>query len=269
MIKAVLSDFDGTLVNLKAEYDPAILPQIVKLKERNITFALATGRSFYGIVRRIIEQLQIDGVHIFHGGSYIYDTVEKKELLYQPISEKSSRWIIEYLLKTGLLFSIETKEGVWMSHVQEVPTYSKDIPLQPVKSFDSYSSVLKILLFAALNKLPEKKTTALFEEIKINCIDVSLLKIVRNGYVGGDITSEKATKHTAVLEYMKLRGLEKNEVVAIGDDYNDYPLFTAAGHSIAMGNAPQEVLDIADFVVPPTHEGGMKKALQIALSINS
>jgi hypothetical protein len=55
--------------------------------------------------------------------------------------------------------------------------------------------------------------------------------------------------------------------VAIGDGHNDYPLFTACGYKIAMGNAPSELKDIADLVVPPTHEGGMKQALEHIISL--
>ena len=43
------------------------------------------------------------------------------------------------------------------------------------------------------------------------------------------------------------------QVLAIGDNPNDVPMFAAAGTSVAMGNAPPEVKDSAT-VVGPTND---------------
>ena len=80
-------------------------------------------------------------------------------------------------------------------------------------------------------------------------------------------TSEKATKHTAVLEYERLLNIQHNQTVSLGDDYNDYPMFTAIGYNFAMENAPKELKEIADFIAPIVENNGTVVALQHIISL--
>ncbi|MCB1150450.1 HAD hydrolase family protein [bacterium] len=50
--------------------------------------------------------------------------------------------------------------------------------------------------------------------------------------------------------------IPRERVVAIGDNYNDLDMFLAAGHSVAMGNAPADVRAVAGRVAPSVSEHG-------------
>ena len=51
-------------------------------------------------------------------------------------------------------------------------------------------------------------------------------------------------------------------MAAAGDSYNDIPMLRVCGVGIAMGDAPQELKDIADYVAPPASEDGLAVALE-------
>lgn len=51
-------------------------------------------------------------------------------------------------------------------------------------------------------------------------------------------------------------GIPRERIVAIGDNYNDLDMFLAAGHSVAMGNAPADVKAVAHRVAPPVASHG-------------
>ncbi len=55
------------------------------------------------------------------------------------------------------------------------------------------------------------------------------------------------------------------EVVGVGDGYNDIPLLTLAGMAIAMGNAPDGVKAIADYVTLDVDQNGLAAALEKVL----
>jgi hydroxymethylpyrimidine pyrophosphatase-like HAD family hydrolase len=61
---------------------------------------------------------------------------------------------------------------------------------------------------------------------------------------------------------MKIMKLKPEEVVGVGDGYNDYPLLTACGVKVAMGDAPDELKEIADFIVPPQSEHGVLQVIE-------
>lgn len=266
-IKAILSDVDGTLIDYDGKYHPDIPLLIKKLQAKNIQFGVATGKAYFGEVARIIEELGLSPLNIVSGGGMIVDWQSKKTPLYRPISEESARDITTYISSTNYVFSLETKDCAYMLVIVSTPAYTKEIVVKKFTLNSIPQNVLKILIHGSINKLSESTIMKHIAEIQTMCKDVETNKFAINGSYGLDITSEKSTKHTAVLEYARILGIHPHDIVAIGDGHNDYPLFTACGYRIAMGNAPKELKEIADIVVPPAHEGGMKQALEHIFAI--
>ena len=264
-LKAILCDFDGTLVDKDLKYSLQVKTLISKIKSKKIRFSLATGRAYYGPVQKFLDELKLYDYHIFHGGAMIYHNKTKNTLLYQPISEQSVEKIVNYFKTEKLFFGLETKKSVYLSKLAAVPTYINRESSRHLKELKNYKDVLKIVITININNLSEAQVEKHIDYLTKSCKDISILKIKIINF-GLDITSEKATKHTAVLEYERLLNIPRQQIVAIGDGYNDYPLFTACDYKIAMENAPQELKEIADFIAPTVDNNGTEVALQHIIS---
>ncbi len=57
-------------------------------------------------------------------------------------------------------------------------------------------------------------------------------------------------------------GLKPEEIVAMGDNYNDVEMIQFAGMGVAMGNAPDDIKAKADFVTDTNNNDGVRKALE-------
>lgn len=261
-IKAILCDFDGTLVDDNSNYLPKVKTLIKKILKKNIRFSLATGRAYYSSIKQIESELGIRGIHIVNNGAMIYNSLVNKILFLQSISEKSTAKIIKYLLKNKFTFSLEAKKCVYLSNNVKTKLFYNDILVNTISKFKKSEQILKIVIFAKANNLSESEINSHIKILKNICSDVSITSFTFSKTFGADITSEKATKHTAVLEYFKILHLSRDEVIGIGNGTNDYPLFTACGFNIAMATAPQELKEIADVVVPSVEDGGMVEALE-------
>lgn len=260
-IKAVISDMDGTLIQYNASYDPAIVPLIADLKEKGIYFSVATGNACLGVIERYVREINASPLNIFNGGGIIRNYITGEVPWIQTIGNSSVSYIARLFYERGLVFSIETKDDAYMTTRISTPAYVEYSP-QLFHFEDMPKNVVKILLQCGVNKLTETVVDELRMDIVRFCKDVEVMKFHIDRYWGLDITSEKSTKHTAALELSKMIGVSRAEMVGIGDSYNDYPLFMACGYKIAMGNAPKELKDIADFVTLPTADGGMRQALE-------
>lgn len=266
-IKAILTDLDGTLIDFSGQYNKEVPHLIKELQKKDIQFSLATGKAYFGEVARIISELNLSPLHIVHGGGMIINAKTGETPWHRPISESSIRTIENYFENNHLIFSLETKEHAYMLDKSGNSAYTSDIDIQLYERKSVPKEVLKILIHGNANKLKESQIDSYISYIKNTCKDVEVMKFSVQGNFGLDVTSENSTKHTAVLEYSKILHISPSEMIAIGDGHNDYPLFTACGYRIAMGNAPQELKEIADKVVATTVEGGMKQALEHIISI--
>lgn len=248
-VKAILCDYDGTLVDENGQYLPKVKTLIKKIQDKNVRFSLATGRAYYSAINGIENKLGIQGIHILHGGAMIFDSVTNKILFLHEISSTSIEKIIHYLQSKKLAFSLEAKNSVYVSEIVKGSLHYTDIPNKTLGKYKNNEQILKMVIWAKANKLSEEALIIHLDNLKKSCSDISTNRFEFFNFFGADITSEKATKHTAVLEYLKLLNLSPDEVVAIGDGPNDYPLFTACGFDIAMAKAPKELKEIAGLVV--------------------
>ena len=75
------------------------------------------------------------------------------------------------------------------------------------------------------------------------------------------ITHPRANKENAVRRIMEYLGLKASEVLSFGDDTVDIGMLQASGTGVAMGNAVQELKDVADYVTMSNEENGIGEYL--------
>lgn len=244
--KALIVDFDGTLVGLDFKPSTKVIKAVTELIDRNFIVSIATGRTYQGMVKVVCEKLHLQAPQIVKGGAEIIDPKLDKILWveYLPLEEAES--IIKFLLLHNYHFSVESGEYVFTLNGEEIKGYGPGVIFKDIKQLD-YKEVSKM---------------------KVQ--DISLLQVLKNKYpnlniiVGGlqvkqvlDITSKKATKHLAILELSKILNINPKEMIGVGDGYNDYPLLSACGLKVAMENAPVELKEIADLIVPSVEQDGL------------
>ena len=73
----------------------------------------------------------------------------------------------------------------------------------------------------------------------------------------GQIMHKEATKGKAVAALAQHYGIKQSETVAFGDDLNDKDLLSWAGVGVAMGNAADEIMAVADEVCLSNEDDGI------------
>jgi hypothetical protein len=77
-----------------------------------------------------------------------------------------------------------------------------------------------------------------------------------------DCTAAGIDKATGAQDFATAVGIEPEEMMVIGDGWNDLPMFEVAGTSVAMGGAPQELLASATATVPNIDHDGAALAIE-------
>lgn len=254
--KAIISDFDGTLVNDSFSVSPVVKEAIGRIMAKGYLFSIATGRSYQGIIKNICKDLKLKAPQITSGGAEITDPQADKLLWHEYVPPESAERLINYFLDKNLFIVVESNKCFFTPNRITNKGYGLDISFKDIKEL-SYNSISKITLDDRSFKdfeAEERKLTALYPD----------LHIIRSGMAGLpvlDITSVKATKHLAVLQLSKILNIDPGFMVGVGDGYNDYPLLSACGLKVAMECAPKELKEIADFVVPDVSKNGLAKLI--------
>ena len=76
-----------------------------------------------------------------------------------------------------------------------------------------------------------------------------------------EITSPNVSKAAAISILAHKLKIDISEVMSIGDSYNDLPMLKAAGKSIAMGNAVDEVKTFCNFITGNCIDDGFAEAV--------
>ncbi len=71
-----------------------------------------------------------------------------------------------------------------------------------------------------------------------------------------------ASKGKALEELAAFLGISLSETAGIGNGSNDIPLLSRAGLALAMGNSPEELKAVADFVVSDVESSGVAEATE-------
>lgn len=248
-------DFDGTIADSTFNISLEVRNAITKLINQGYIFSIATGRPYHGIIKTTCKDLRLSAPQITSGGAQIFDPQTNSLLWSAYISPTTVKAIMDLFLNNKYIFSIENGNYVCTHGAIVMRGYGPDIFFKDLK-YVNYETVPKMVL--EVNDADDAQKKA--EELgKI----YSDLHIVRSGVrrVVLDITSEKATKHLAVLELSKILNVDPSLMVGVGDGYNDYPLLSACGYKIALGNAPSELKEIADFTVPDVENNGLVVAI--------
>lgn len=240
--KALFLDLDGTTIPNKEDGMPSerVREAIHKAKSR-VFVCVATSRPLF-IANHIIDHLDIRGLCSVNDSTQIYDPVKKKFLQTIYID----RICIPKIIRIANRFSVKLvmnngrSERIAQDGWKKTKVCSLYIPTVTADIAENIIDELKIIPDIAVHKI------------------LSWTK----GQISISMSHATATKLHAVVKIAELLGVKTKEMIGVGDGYNDYPLLSACGLKIAMGNAAPELKAIADFIAPSVDEDGVATVIE-------
>ena len=255
MYRLVISDLDGTFLNDKSEIPEKNIEAIRIMNERGVIFALASGRS-YDSLDRFYEGLSLKGrgiCGIAFNGAVVYEIDTLRQL--QKI-----------LIKNETMQALTTRMRPFL---KDVFVYDADGVLHSEYETEIYKG------YYTRSRLPKRITdfTSITEDvIKVLLMgDYEVLKAVYDslaGFVPGvcnmffsskrmlEFTEPSATKGNALRFLGGHLGMDVSEIIAVGDNYNDESMITAAGLGIVTANGEPSLKEKAGYVTKTDNNEG-------------
>jgi hypothetical protein len=261
-IAFVISDVDGTLVNKAKEVTDATVAAVARLEAAGLPFSLISARPASGILW-IAEKLGLKGpVAAFNGGTVLDadGSVIERHVLDAGAVRRSFA-LAEGTGATPWVFA----GGVWYCPDTDNPHVPHEVlsaGQQPTVRADMTG------LFGDVDKLTwvsDDEPMLKDLEAKMKEAIGAAATIARSQTYYLDLTHPTANKGNGIETLARIAGVDLARVAVLGDQHNDLPMFARAGVSIAMGQAPQDVQEQANYVSTSNDQDGVAHAIDAIL----
>lgn len=247
-------DIDGTLLNDRNEITPNTKNAIRQAVEKGLIFTIASGRPIQGI-EWLNKALDLDVPYITYNGAMVVMGKSRKVLYEQKLSEKDADDIIKLGEKYGTTVLVWKDDVLYVRKMDErVKTYKALARVEPVVTDDMCQvirgGVTKILWFDEIDKIEQCRREIgeyLSENVNFHPSKPNFMEFV-------DKNASKAIAMEKLGEYF---GIDRSEMIAVGDGYNDISMIEYAGLGVAMANSPDDVKAKADYITLSNEEDGV------------
>ena len=258
--KLLAVDIDGTLLNSNFELTEATKEAVEKAIDKGIIFTISTGRPVPGVkyLKELLD-LKKDFPVITYNGATVVMSESGKVLFNQKLEEKYVNEIEDLCTQNDTHMIVWSDDKLYMTEVNEYTMDYRSIlgtDYTVVEDFREVAAggITKTIWIDEIEKISklQDKMQHHFKD-KLNCHTSRpyLLEFVGKG----------ASKAAGMEEIGKYYGIDRSEMIAAGDGYNDVSMIKYAGLGIVMGNAPDDIKEIGDFVTLSNDEDGLAYAI--------
>ncbi|MGB8771842.1 MAG: Cof-type HAD-IIB family hydrolase [Candidatus Korobacteraceae bacterium] len=277
-IRLIAIDIDGTLVDSNVQISQANFKALRRAHEAGIEIVLGTGRR-HKFAMPIAESLGFDLWLISSNGAVTRSTggeLFHQDLLPRATAIKLCRHMEPYRNNMVLTFDREGTGAIvcedrerlygviqrWMEknapYIEYVSPIAQALTEDPIQAM--FCGPVE-LMRQAQQRLQTCDFSADFTLLRTQ-YDFRNLCIV-------DILNAGCSKGHALERWANYRGIDRSEVMAIGDNYNDIEMLTFSGHPVIMGNASDELKQNGWVVTLHNDESGVAAAIERVLDANT
>ncbi|MFE7192861.1 HAD family hydrolase [Kitasatospora sp. NPDC057541] len=257
--KLVATDLDGTLLNSVESVSARNRAALADATAAGALHIIVTGRSATW-ARPVFDEIGYRGIAVCGQGAQVYDAGEHRLLTSLTLDRRVAALAIQRIEEeTGPLAVAASQDGL-DGDVLAGPGYE----LQIGSELPVVRTAKDELLSAPVSKLyiqhPELTDDALAEAARHAAGD--LVGVVMAGAGIVELLPLGLSKATGLAVAAHRLGVKAADTIAFGDMPNDVPMFGWARHGVAMANAHQELLAVADEVTLSNDEDGVAAVLE-------
>jgi Cof subfamily protein (haloacid dehalogenase superfamily) len=260
--KMIVLDLDDTLLRDDQTISGRTKDALLQAQEAGVKVVLASGRPTYGM-RWVAKELKLDqyGSYILSfNGSKIIDCKTNEEKYSRTLSAETVHRLYDLSKREGVGILTYADDAIVVEEPSEFASIESELTGLPVKVVPNFKEAIKEPVVKALML---KEADRLVEvEKKLQTELDGELSVMRSKPFFLEFTQLGVTKGASLDYLIKPLGIKAEEVIAIGDSYNDLAMIEFAGLGVAMGNAPGDIIEKADFVTTSNMEDGVAEVVE-------
>lgn len=277
-VRLIAIDIDGTLLNSEFKIPAANLAALRQAHEAGVEIVLVTGRR-HTFAMPIAEALGFDLWLISSNGAVTKSMTGElfhRDLLPAATARKLIAHMEPFRANCVLTFDHDLPGALVLEHAdvlnasisrwieKNAPWIEFMAPLEKALVRDPVQAMYCGTIARMREAEAHLKTSGMDHEITVlkteyPARDLSMFDVLNYG----------CSKGHAVERWANYRGITKEQVMAIGDNYNDIEMLNFAGIPIVMGNASDAIKELGFQTTVTNDEAGVAAAVEQVLGIKS
>lgn len=273
-LRLIAIDIDGTLLNSQLRVSEANLAALARAHEAGAEVILVTGRR-HTFAMPIAESLGFPLWLISSNGAVTRSTSGEffhRDLLPASTARKLLTWMDSYRGNAVVTFDREDKGALAIERADELHAsisrwmeknaayISQYVPLEECLVTDPIQTMFCGSIVKMQGAQQRLAASDMANEITVlkteyEARDLTIIDVLNHG----------CSKGHAVERWANRRGIRPEQVMAIGDNYNDVEMLEFAGIPVIMGNACEELLRAGYNRTGTNDEDGVATAIEAAL----
>ncbi|MGH4052141.1 MAG: Cof-type HAD-IIB family hydrolase [Clostridium sp.] len=266
--KLICIDMDGTLLNDKKNISERNIKAIRLANDKGVRIAVCTGRIFAS-AESFSDLLGVKSPVIAANGAYIKEK-DRDEVVYKAsIGITKCRKLISVFRKYNIYPHFYTNEMIFTENVEFSSHFYEEINKTLPKD-----KQIKVVLVKNWDDIFKKYDAEIFKAIgidsdlekimkaKITIRDMNEFEVVGSHFDNFEVTDKGVSKGNAVKVLGDYYGIDREQIICIGDSENDLSMIKYAGLGIAMGNADENVKEASKYVTDNNNCDGVAKAIE-------
>ena len=259
-------DLDRTLIAEDGVLRPRTVAAIAAARAAGILVVVVTGRMFRAVLP-YLEQAGIRDPVVCYQGAVVADPRTGEFLRHEPIPLELAREGIAAIAEEGYHLNCYVDDELYVAEItSEARAYAdfQNIPINPVGP-----------LLDWLDR-PPTKLVSVGAPVELDGLELRLkarfgerLFISKSLPHFLELASPDVTKGTGLAFLAEHLGFTAAETIAFGDGENDVELLEWAGYAVAVANAHERVLAVADLVCPRDSDEGPAQVIEALLDSRS
>lgn len=263
-VKLVAIDMDGTLLTPSHKLTPRVKQAIASARAQGVTVVLASGRPVSGLAP-FLHELGIESDQdycIACNGALVQNIGSGERVVEFPLSFDDFLFCEKVARDLGIHFQALDGQRMYTPN-QDISIYTvadshlSHVPLsyRRVEDMDPSMQFIKLMMIdepavldAAIQRLPNELTER--------------FAVLKSAPFFLEVFDHRAGKGASLQRLAAHLGVNRANVMALGDQENDLTMLAFAATSVAMGNAIPAVKQVARFETATNAEDGVALAIE-------
>ena len=269
-IRLLALDIDGTSLTSEGEFSARNRSAIERARQAGVKVVLVTGRRF-GSARALLHEIELDLPLVSHNGALTKDVETLRTIDYHPLERDIAREVVLVGRSHGIdLLCCDDPHGLGKVVIEGI----SETNLAQRRYLERYrEAVVKVTdLVEYLDHSPIQMMFSGPCDPMDHFADhltrllAGRIQIFKTRYRSSNLTildalSLTASKGASLAAMAQLDGLDRSQVMAIGDNHNDLSMLRYAGVSVVMANADEELRQMEFAVTASNSEDGVALAI--------